>query len=802
MLDLLGRLFGFRFDFPEFVLGLGIGFVAYLASRRLGPAAGWAVRTIRSQMGKVEGTLSAGATDQFRQQTMAQARSHHAARALFGLEAVLIAPHVLAPTPDPTESEAPREDTLAVLPNLPDWSVLSPIYRAPTIPLVQILASGMNVCLTGDLGVGKSTALAYVALKVGTRSADLGPAAELTPLWAHAADLPTNGLGSKDPFEPLFEALAHRAQSANAQRVGVYVRGLLVQRKGLLLLDGLDELTAEEATAVIDWLARFQSAFPGNRVIAAGPVRGYDGLVRAGLTPVSLAPWTEHDHRLFLSRWASAWSRFVLPQLPKTSPFELDPAMVNGWLIGTARGQTPLEITLRAWSAYAGDVLGAGPLHGLQAFLRRFLSPEEQPQAQAIALGWIRGRQAPVIDNASRKASPGPDLVEAGILVRRAGDRLGFQLPAVGAYLAAQAMAEAGLPAEALNPAWPPAQTALGYFAAMGELTAVVKLWMPAGDERLEEGLLLLARWLRDAPRKADWRSEVLRGLGKILHDPSRPYGLRLRVVHALVRSAEPSVGLLFRRLLASEATSSRILAALGSGGLRDEDAVVLLLRVAQSDSEILCRQAACLALASIGTTAAMEGLGRLLLQGDEPIRMAVAEALACNPDDGYGMLKDAVEVDNVKTRRAALFGLARVPEDWVLPILEKIQLEDKEWVVRGAAAEASERRRKPRYAVRPAVQEPSQLPWLVAFAAGEGVGVAPGRGALEMLRRALANGKEDEKAASLEAIGWVGGEMFMPDLDRALRGDDPQLRDAAFEALWRLRAPEPLRRRERAAAP
>ncbi|MGH2606318.1 MAG: hypothetical protein ACRDG5_06970, partial [Anaerolineales bacterium] len=127
---------------------------------------------------------------------------------------------------------------------------------------------------------------------------------------------------------------------------------------------------------------------------------------------------------------------------------------------------------------------------------------------------------------------------------------------------------------------------------------------------------------------------------------------------------------------------------------------------------------------------------------------------------------------------------------------------QDKEWVVRGAAAEATERRRKPRYNARPAVREPSELPWLVAFAAREGVGVAPGRGALEMLRRALANGTEEEKAAALEAIGWVGGEMFMPDLDRALRGDDPQLRDAAFEALWRLRAPEPLRPRERAAAP
>lgn len=798
MFDFLSRLFGFRFDFPEFVLGLGIGFVAYLVSRRLGPAAEWAMRTVRSRVSQVEGTLSAGAADQFRQLTMARARSQHAARALFGLEAVLIAPHVLAPPPDPTEAEAPREDTLTILPNLPDWSVLSPIYRAPTIPLSQVLAGGVNVCLTGGLGAGKSTALAYAVLKVGTRSPDLGPAAELTPLFVHAVDLPP---GNSDPFEALVEALAHHAQISNRQRLGAQVRELLTQRQGLLLLDGLDEVTAEEVAAALEWLARLESAFPGNRVIAAGPARGYDGLVRAGLTPVALAPWTEHDHRLFLSRWAAAWSRFVLPQLPKTRPPDLDPAMVNGWLVGTSRGQTPLEITLRTWSAYAGDLRGAGALPGLPAFVQRILSPEERQQAQAIALEWIRRRKAPVSDKTAHKPSPVPDLIEAGILVRRVGDRLGFQSPAVGAYLAAQAMSEVGLPAEAVDPAWPPGHATLGYLAATADVASVVKTWMQAGDERLEEGLFLSAHWLRDAPRKADWRNEVLRGLGKVLHDAARPYGLRLRTVHALVRAEEPSVALLFRKLLATPATSNRVLAALGSGAVRDEEAVSLLLRVAQSDSEMVCRQAACLALASIGTTGALEGLGRLLLQGDEPIRMAVAESLACNPDDGYGMLKDAVEVDNVPTRRAALFGLARVPEEWVLPILERVQLEDKQWVVRGAAAEAGERRRKPRHAVRAAPLDPSQLPWLVAFAAREGLGVAPGRGALEMLRRALAGGKEEEKAAALETIGWVGGEMFAPDLDRALKGENPALKDAAFEALWRLRAPEPLRPRERAAA-
>jgi HEAT repeat protein len=188
------------------------------------------------------------------------------------------------------------------------------------------------------------------------------------------------------------------------------------------------------------------------------------------------------------------------------------------------------------------------------------------------------------------------------------------------------------------------------------------------------------------------------------------------------------------------------------------------------------------------------------LLQGEERVRMAVAEALACNPDDGYGILKDAVEMDDLLTRRAAIFGLARVPEEWVLPIVDKLQLEDKQWVVRGAAAEAAERRRKPRYTIRPPILDPAELPWLVAYATRQGMGVAPGRPALEMLRRALGNGTDEEKGAALEAIAWVGGDEFALDVSRSLQSDHAQLRDAAFEALWRLRAAQRSPESDRAA--
>jgi HEAT repeat protein len=248
-------------------------------------------------------------------------------------------------------------------------------------------------------------------------------------------------------------------------------------------------------------------------------------------------------------------------------------------------------------------------------------------------------------------------------------------------------------------------------------------------------------------------------------------------------------VAIFFRRLLKADNPSSRVLGALGIGGIRDEESVSLLLTTINTKRNLHSRQASCLALAAVGSDEAMEGLGHILLESDEGVQIAAAEALACNPDEGFSMLRDAIEMKNLLTRRAAVFGLGRVPEDWSFEILESIQLEDDQWVVRGAAAEVLERHRNPPWKVKPPVMDVSELSWLQDFASREGLGVAPGKAALEMVRRALNKGSEDEQVAALEAIAWTGGEDLAMELTQALKAKEPHLRDAAFEALWQLDA-------------
>jgi HEAT repeat protein len=785
---MIRAIFGWEFDWPEFLIGFALGaFVAWVMTRfssfflSLGRQA-W------SKFRETAEGFTAGAGDRYRSDVLARAQALHLARAIFALEEILFPPRLLAPPPstDPLSREPPLEEIHGVLPNIPGLSYFAGLYRSSTLPLIAAVESGANLLITGDPGSGRTAALAYLAIASAKKDPNAGAIAELIPVLVHALDIRLEPRASADPLVPLLQAAQRTASTVIESRVPAYLRVQFRQRHALLLLDGLDELTPDELPPFADWLIRLQQAYPGNRIIAAGPASGHDGLVRAGLSPMAIAPWGRHEQRAFLTLWCESWSQFIAPALPRKSIEDIDPALIVGWLAGSARTLSPLELTLRVWAAYTGDVRGPGPADSLESYVSRFLSPDERPAAEAIASTWLSQHLGAVPERSLPKGIPISDLVEAGILVRRPENRLSFFHPLVGAYLAAKAMASGSLPEYVSRFGWEPADAAVQFYAAWGDVTSLVQSRLQVTGDPLERNVLSCAPLLRGSPPKAAWRGQLLRAIAVIAQDSKRPYGLRLRCSQALAVAAEPSVSILFRRMLTSEAPGSRILAGMGLGAVRDEVSIDKLIAAANNDPDLEARQAACLGLAVLGSETALEALGKILLTGEEAPRLAAAEALACDPDEGANMLREAVTVDNLLTRRAAVFGLGRVPQPWVAELLDKVVIEDKEWVVRGAAAEAAERRRTPPWKVHRPVGDVAQLPWLVAFAAREGTGVTSGRPALEMLRKALTSGELPEKIAALQALAWSDTAELSLEVYQALASTDAKLRDAAFETLWR----------------
>jgi hypothetical protein len=90
---------------------------------------------------------------------------------------------------------------------------------------------------------------------------------------------------------------------------------------------------------------------------------------------------------------------------------------------------------------------------------------------------------------------------------------------------------------------------------------------------------------------------------------------------------------------------------------------------------------------------------------------------------------------------------------------------------------------------VLPQIRDLTQLEWLKTFASKEGMAIASERSALDLLRRALTKGSQEEQISALEAIVWADAEDLSLELNQALRSAQPHLRDAAFEALRQMRA-------------
>ena len=298
----------------------------------------------------------------------------------------------------------------------------------------------------------------------------------------------------------------------------------------------------------------------------------------------------------------------------------------------------------------------------------------------------------------------------------------------------------------------------------------------------------IVARWLRDAPKNAGWRTKVFASLLNILQAEGQPIALRAQAMAAFVTSGDPGVATLFRQLLTSRSFEVIPLAALGSGAMRDRKAVPLLEEVLQAPMGAI-RRAACLALVAIAMDQSFEAVARALLQGDDELRRAAAQALANNPKDGHETLREGATLADIMVRRAVVHGLARVEEPWAMELLQTIQVEDDQWAVRNLANQYVEEitNRDPR--VPKKLSAPSETPWLIEFAGKQGTGIPRGGPATEVLVTAYKYGETEERLAAIPYLKQNANEGIVGTLYSGMYGEDPEVREASFLALQEIAA-------------
>jgi HEAT repeat protein len=621
-------------------------------------------------------------------------------------------------------------------------------------------------------------------------------------------------------------------------RVPNFVQYAFQEERALLLLDGLDELPQLQIQEVAAYLRLLLRAYPQTRIAAAAEPEYIDGLLQLGFVPLALQAWTSQEQQEFLKKWDSLWEKYVKDQpWAQTTP-EVDGLLLKRWLSQDSLGLTPLEYTLKVWGAYAGDARGPHPLDDINAHIRRLTAnsiPFEALQILAAqgslnqlaafdekqAREWVKsfeqeaaaetsaaepqppfetetgeGESVPENvqpdDEKSQQKSPAKTvdtslvdkMTSNGLLSSLPKNRLRFSHPVFGAYLASQALVGPGAAEPILQqPAWSGRNQVMRYLVAHTNATPLIQNLLAESDPILMRPQRIAANLLRYAPRNAEWRNAIIATLLEILQNDEHPLGLRGEIVAAFALTKDPHLAALFRQLLQTPSDQLRQLAALALGLMRDTksvDALANLLSISVGPTQ----QAACLALVAIGTPPALESVATALLQGDEDLRQAAAEALANDPGEGREALREGISSEDILLRRAIVYGLARIPEAWAEELLQKTQIEDTQWVVRNVAVELLEGRKRPNVRIPRRLGEPAQTPWLIEFAAKQGMGISPGQVATDILLQAFKSENYDEQRAALSYLRHKPSEGIIGAFYHAYFSQDPVMKEMVYQTL------------------
>ena len=821
----------FKFDLTSFLIGLVAGLLVWFVFSKVSRAFPHLREMIKSNIKRIQEVSTGGAARYLRQAVLKKSQKAHLASGLFALDEVVIPPRFLAPiSADNILNGIPGETYIPkIFPLLFSWPELASQYNWPSLSPEEILQNGSNIAIIGQPGSGKSVALAYLATKLARKDPALGPLADFVPIFIHIHEL-ENIEKARGIFEETVRIYARKAPGYIKSRIAGYLIGQARAGNVIILLDGLDQLNPAALSNAARLIAADLKSFPKLRLAVAASPDYLDGLLNIGFQPLSLAAWNLNERLHFARQWGQKWEEYISPQIKKQIPdYTVSRLFVQNWISFEGPQFNPLDWTLKIWAFYSGDAIGTTTLNSLESYINRtskqFISIEalaalaancirsensviNQAQAEAV-LSSIKNPAAITPAPADPVQSPSdstvpipskkvdkktpissriiPQLAANGILSPIGENSFYFAHPTILAYLASLGINDvpATLELEKHNPAddW-----LLHFLASQNKAASAIEKIIDQSAPPFYAGLFTVCRWLKDSPLSLEWRIYLMRQVIKLLMQPELPVELRPAIVAALVVANDPAVTTLFRQLLTSPDDTLRILAALGCGALQDTKSlheIAILLE----DNNFNVRLAACLALGIIRTPVALTYITNTFMEGDESLKQVAAEALTFLGEEGYPLLREGYESESLIIRRAVVFGLANVKQEWARQMLERIAVQDAQWVVRNAAAQGLETFNKPNPYIPSQLPAPSQAPWLIAYASRQGVGVPPDKVPIEMLYSALENGTAEEKIAALEYLRLIPNDEVIHRVYQFTAIEHGAIKDAALLSLWYLRA-------------
>jgi len=600
---------------------------------------------------------------------------------------------------------------------------------------------------------------------------------------------------------------------------------LLQSGRLLLLLYGLDEMVSSEVNDIKGYMANLHHEYPKLRMVLTASIADFGKLQGLNLVPLAIAGWSINEKTRYIEQWQSNWNDFISADEITNATF-VDSLLLVRWLSQKEFANSPFDIALKTWGAFAGDTLGPSTPALIYAHLRRLTAAytNAMPALEALALAMVDaqtpvigqrdavriitdhfrsardvgGRDETIEDESeydlpeskgeSKDGSPSQlvsAFLENGLLSSYGSGVLTFIHPFFLGYLAGRAMAGTITEERESQSHWLGSTLTLGFLGVFDDITSTIENLLDSGQQSPTRwDSFQAARLMQFSTKDASWRPTILRNMLGVIQNDYETLQLAGRALSALLIADDPGIPNILQQLTKSNQPNIRQLAALGLGLVGDDKAVDSLNKLLE-DVIPSVMQAANLGLVALGTKNALDAVVWVLLNHNESARRAAAEALVNHPVEGSEILKEGITMDDLLVRRAVIYGMVRARNPEFREVLEQVAIEDAQWVVRNAASQALDLLKTSNLNIPNPEQSLINQPWLLEYAAKGGVGVGDieqGRG---LVRQALEHGEYEERLNALAYLRLHLSRQDVPILYHAYYGSQDYLRESCYDVLW-----------------
>lgn len=728
----------------------------------------------------------------------------------FPLDSIIVPAKCVAPPPYLFPGNT-RIDTSLIQqvigydPLLPE---LNSEYFGPTFPLIDAVRTGTDLCLIGLPGTGKTTAIAECIsglirpCEPDDESEDEPPAPKI-PFYVKAHHLLAQ-FPNQDMLGILLKALQLNKAFQVIPNFAKYLTISVDSGQSILFIDDMDSLPLGDINRLANFISALHYQFPSLQVVATASPSCLGKLVLAPLEFITISPWNNQDKYLFLEKLSGLWSS-TQPEEYEEKPDNY--TVLSSMLVVSSRNLTPLEFTMNSISAFEGNVSGSTASHALQAFIERSLSLSETAvnTLELIAVycldrntstfsrkdlnSWFydvykKNNRNPAGITSTTFQPVLQAAYDQNILWSCSDNRYRFKLSTVAGFLAARGLSisDPSLVLRVLQqPDWGPLHECMRFFSEYNDIKLFLKPLL-SDKTLLKRNMHRASYWLENAKHNSPEEAALLKQLTREIQS-NTIYLVKIRLICSMVKSSNPQIKAILQHLQKSPDVDTRRAAAVGLGLLQDLSAVPVLIK--QLNDTIPSSIAACYALGKIGSPRSLEAIAEALLHGSELLRRAAAESLAQNRSEGHPALREGATMDDLLVRHAVVHGLSMINESWGLEILDKMRIDEKEWVVRDLAQQTHEILTTQSPYIPQPTPPAHETPWLHEFTTRQSLPPLTPENALDHLLKALDLGFEEQKQDALAHLSRSAKPDLIPVFQEFTRSDSFVIAHQAALTIW-----------------